>query len=340
MLHHTSEITGSVTVHNGSITLTNGTFNGTATSASYATFAETANVETTHQYDSVSSTSILPRLGTNTSCASYSSVLGGLSNQAVGGCTTVGGGGNNCAGNNFSVVAGGSFNCALGACSTVAGGYSNYVASTWGTVGGGNNNTANSTGNTIAGGNGNITNNNYSTVGGGTNNSACAPCSFIGGGFSNFVNSTGGCSGILGGYDNTVNCAHSFVIGCSITDCAANTVHANNVCVFCETRTQTLVETSAKRCKKHIRPLDSQLAKVKQLKPVNFSWKKDNSEDIGFIAEDINEIYPDLVSWEENGEIHGVKYTKLTSILVKALQEQQLQIDELKEEVKALKSKI
>lgn len=325
MLHHTSEITGSLTVLDGSITLTNGTFNGTATSASYATFAETANVDTTHQYDSTSTTSILPRLGTNISSGTYSTVAGGTTNSATATCSYVGGGQSNRASNTASTVSGGQFNCADGAHSTVGGGYSHYNSGFGGT---------------ISGGYDNCVINNFSSVGGGCFNRALSSCNFIGGGCNNVINSTGLRSAILGGITNTINCADSFIIGCGITDSASNTVHMNNVCVLQQTRTQTLVETSAKRCKRNVRPLGSQLAKITQLKPVNFNWKKDNTEDIGFIAEDINEIYPDLVSWEENGEIHGVKYTKFTSILVKALQEQQLMIDELKDEVEKLKNRL
>ena len=355
MLHHTSEITGSITVNGGSITLTNGTFNGTATSASYATVAETVNFAITHEYSPTDNTSILPTLGTNVVSGSYSAVLGGFNNYVSSSCSTIAGGKNNCVLGNYSIVGGGeqncvtntcsiigggALNCTTGAWSTVGGGTQNAAVSTWGTIAGGNLNRVSSAGNFVGGGCGNRTFSNYASVVGGQVNCACGPNSFIGGGLTNLICTTAAYSAILGGRDNISSCSNSFILGCNITDSAANTVHMNNACILCETRTQTLVETSAKRCKKNIRPLDSQLVNIKLLKPVNFSWKKDDSEDIGFIAEDVNEVYPDLVSWEDSGKIHGVKYTKLTSILVKALQEQQTQIDELKAEVQELKSKI
>ena len=46
-----------------------------------------------------------------------------------------------------------------------------------------------------------------------------------------------------------------------------------------------------------------------------------------------------MVSYEENGELYGVQYSKLTAILIKAFQEQQNQIEELKEELNKLKNK-
>ena len=100
----------------------------------------------------------------------------------------------------------------------------------------------------------------------------------------------------------------------------------------------TLTETSAKRFKENIQPLESQLENIEKLNPVSFDWKKDGKSDIGLIAEEVKETIPTLVS-EEDGEVKGIQYTKLTAILIKAVQEQQKQIDELKEEIFILKKK-
>ena len=96
-------------------------------------------------------------------------------------------------------------------------------------------------------------------------------------------------------------------------------------------------ETSARKHKECILPLQDQIENIKQLEPVEFQWKQNKTKDIGFIAEEVEKVFPNLVSYEEDGEIHGVQYSKLTTVLVKALQQQQEQIDELKEEVKLLK---
>jgi hypothetical protein len=100
----------------------------------------------------------------------------------------------------------------------------------------------------------------------------------------------------------------------------------------------SITETSAKRFKENIKTLDSQTKNISKLNPVSFDWKEGGKSDIGFIAEEVKEIYPDLVS-EKEGEIQGVQYTKLTAVLVKALQDQQKQIDELKKEIFILKKK-
>ena len=102
-------------------------------------------------------------------------------------------------------------------------------------------------------------------------------------------------------------------------------------------RVTTLVETSAKRYKQNIVSLQDQLDSIKKLKPVEFEWKETQKKDIGLIAEDVEKIYPQLIEYDDNGELMGVKYSKITSLLIKAVQEQQEQIDTLKSEVELLK---
>ena len=99
----------------------------------------------------------------------------------------------------------------------------------------------------------------------------------------------------------------------------------------------SITETSARKFKDNIVPLDSQIDNIGKLNPVSFNWKKDNKQDIGLIAEEVAEVYPEMVRYEAD-EVTGVNYSKLTAILIKAMQEQQKQIDELKVEITTLKS--
>lgn len=95
----------------------------------------------------------------------------------------------------------------------------------------------------------------------------------------------------------------------------------------------TLTEVSTRELKDSIILLSDQLPNVERLEPVSFVWKGTQEEDIGFIAEDVEEIYPVLVTKSVDGKVEGLHYTKLTSILVKAVQE-------LSDRVKALEDKI
>jgi hypothetical protein len=53
-------------------------------------------------------------------------------------------------------------------------------------------------------------------------------------------------------------------------------------------------------------------------------------KDVGFGAEDIAAVEPLLVTYNEKGEIEGVKYDRIVTVLVNAVKEQQAQIDALK----------
>jgi len=105
-----------------------------------------------------------------------------------------------------------------------------------------------------------------------------------------------------------------------------------------ETTVSCLIETSAERYKNNIQPMESQLSKVMQLQPVEFDWKTNKKHDIGFVADSVKDIYPNLVSTNEQGEVEGMNYSKLVSALVKSLQEQQEQLNLLSNEIKNLKN--
>ena len=57
----------------------------------------------------------------------------------------------------------------------------------------------------------------------------------------------------------------------------------------------------------------------------------------GFIAQEVKKIFPEIVVEDKDGKI-GIYYTELIPVLVKALQEQQTEIDELKSRIKKLES--
>jgi hypothetical protein len=85
------------------------------------------------------------------------------------------------------------------------------------------------------------------------------------------------------------------------------------------------------RLKEQVRPIDNPLEKVLKLNPVNFKYKNSNTVQDGFIAHEIQEILPYLVTGEKDGEqMQEVDYSKLTPILIAAIKEQQVQIQELK----------
>jgi hypothetical protein len=102
-----------------------------------------------------------------------------------------------------------------------------------------------------------------------------------------------------------------------------------------------LWEHSDRRLKKNIRPLAGSLTKIKQLGGVSYFWNgegRDSTEQIGLIAQDVEQVFPQLVKTNERG-YKSVSYTHMVPVLVEAIKEQQQQIDDLRKEIEALKKK-
>ena len=77
---------------------------------------------------------------------------------------------------------------------------------------------------------------------------------------------------------------------------------------------------------------------VKKIKPRKFDWKRKSHyqfNDIGFIAQEVEKIFPELVSKNNNDILH-LSYEKLTPILVKTLQSQLNAIESIKKRIEKL----
>jgi hypothetical protein len=83
----------------------------------------------------------------------------------------------------------------------------------------------------------------------------------------------------------------------------------------------SLTELSRRDLKKDISPLNGELKKIRNLNPVNFTWKENGEKSKGLIAEEVNDVYPEFVTKDEDGNPLGVQYSKLTSVLIEAVQE-------------------
>ena len=89
------------------------------------------------------------------------------------------------------------------------------------------------------------------------------------------------------------------------------------------------VNGSSRRYKANVADLDGGLAAVARLRGVSFDWKATGKHDIGFIAEEVAAVVPEVVAFDDHGA-QGVDYARLTTLLVEAIQEQQAQIEELR----------
>jgi hypothetical protein len=92
------------------------------------------------------------------------------------------------------------------------------------------------------------------------------------------------------------------------------------------------------RWKEEIRPIENALERVMQLRGYHFRWKPEygGTEDIGFLAEEVARVVPEVVSYEPDGQVAGMDYSRLTALLVEALKQQQREIAELRSLVEQL----
>jgi len=63
------------------------------------------------------------------------------------------------------------------------------------------------------------------------------------------------------------------------------------------------------------------------IRGVTFDWKADGKSDYGFIAQEVEALYPELVTTNQETSLKAVNYTGMTPILLEALKAQQAQIE-------------
>jgi len=91
------------------------------------------------------------------------------------------------------------------------------------------------------------------------------------------------------------------------------------------------------RLKNNIKPIESPLEKISKISGCEFDWNADlqsiySGKDYGVIAQEIEEVFPELVQTRENG-YKAVKYDKLVSVLIEGIKELTKQVEYLKTKI-------
>jgi hypothetical protein len=97
---------------------------------------------------------------------------------------------------------------------------------------------------------------------------------------------------------------------------------------------------SSLRYKTDLQPFLGGLNVINRLKPYNFAWKNTGMREIGLIAEDVAAVEPLFTYKNDKDEIEGVKYENLNVIFINAFKEQQAQIEELRQQIKAQQDRL
>jgi len=101
--------------------------------------------------------------------------------------------------------------------------------------------------------------------------------------------------------------------------------------------------TSSIKYKENILPLEEDRYNIEnfmKLKPIQYTNKQSKITELGFIAEDFDELgLKELVYYKDN-DIEYLYYERLTSFIVKIVQEQQKKIEELEDKISSMNQNV
>jgi hypothetical protein len=155
-------------------------------------------------------------------------------------------------------------------------------------------------------------------------------------GHYNLTEGTGSQSSWIGGVQPV------FVIGNgnSTTSADAFIVYQNGDA----TLAGTLTSASDKNLKENILTIENPIENLNKLRGVTYTWKEDvpmsksdNNFHYGFIAQEVEDVFPSIVKTDLNN-LKSVAYQEFIPLFLEAIKEQQKQIEELKSENEKLKS--
>ncbi len=115
------------------------------------------------------------------------------------------------------------------------------------------------------------------------------------------------------------------------------------------------INPSDARQKENIRNIPNVLNGVLQLQGIKYDIKKEfaytdsivkdskekerleaeRKDKIGFIAQDVYKIFPEVVVYDDSTDIYGIEYARMVPLLVEAIKEQQVLIESLQAEIKS-----
>jgi len=141
-----------------------------------------------------------------------------------------------------------------------------------------------------------------------------------------------------------------YVLGYNLAGKGANTFYVGGTSgAYNGANVTTWATTSDQRIKKNIVDVSNGLSVITALRPVEFEYKENDKHEVGFIAQEYQQVLPDQIiqhaaseaekEWvDEDGKVFGIQQN-LVPYLVKAIQEQQAIITALTTRITALENK-
>jgi hypothetical protein len=102
------------------------------------------------------------------------------------------------------------------------------------------------------------------------------------------------------------------------------------------------VPTSDRRIKENFAPLENSLDKIKGLQGLSYNRTEDITKrrEIGFVAQDVQEVAPEFVHYHEDTDVYGISYDKMTALLTEALKEEDQKVTALEAKIIELETRL
>jgi hypothetical protein len=146
-------------------------------------------------------------------------------------------------------------------------------------------------------------------------------------------------SGVTISDDTSTNSNARYPVFTSSSSGAVSAANVSSTKLYFNPSTGTLNATtvnslSDRSHKTNIRPIEDSVALVQRLQGVRFDWLESNKPSLGVIAQDVEETLPEVVETNEDGT-KSVSYGNIVGLLIEAIKEQQIRIEELEKKLNA-----
>lgn len=128
----------------------------------------------------------------------------------------------------------------------------------------------------------------------------------------------------------TANTADTIVARDASGDFSAGSISCANVTATFTVEAADFNSTSDENLKTNIETVQNPLDTLQQLRGVTFDWKTTNKPSVGVIAQEIEQVLPQLVN---EGEHKSVNYNGLIGVLIEAVKELSAEVQELRSEL-------
>jgi len=140
-------------------------------------------------------------------------------------------------------------------------------------------------------------------------------------------NVTGNVTGDATGLSGTPNITVGTITATSAIVGSAVTINSSGINVTGIVTATDFNSLSDINYKKNVATVDSALSKVDQLRGVKFDWKESGLPSYGVIAQELQEVLPELV---HGGDPKTVNYNGIIGVLIEAIKELKAEVEEFK----------